>query len=83
MTKRLITLLLTIVSLQVFPQTGTFLPSERFSSGFINDICQDSYGFIWIATENGLNKFDGYRFTTYLHHPDDSTSVNSNIVVSL
>ena len=64
-------------------QTGYFYPSERFSSGLINDICQDSYGYIWIATENGLNRFDGYRFTTYLHHPDDSTTLSSNIVVKL
>ena len=64
-------------------QTGPFFPSERFSSGLINDICQDRYGYMWIATENGLNRFDGYRFTTYLHHPDDSTTLSSNIVVKL
>ena len=60
-----------------------FYPAERLSSGLINDICQDQYGYMWIATENGLNKFDGYRFTTYLHNPDDSTSLGSNIVVKL
>ena len=32
---------------------------------------------------SGLNRFDGYRFTTYLHHPDDSTTLSSNIVVKL
>ena len=53
-----------LVSVLVFGQAGHFIPSERFSSGIINDICQDKYGFIWIATENGLNKYDGYRFTT-------------------
>ena len=68
---------------RVFGQAGTFIPSERFSSGIINDICQDKYGFIWIATENGLNKYDGYRFTTYLHQPDDSTTLSSNIVTTL
>ena len=67
----------------VIAQTGLFFPAERFSSGLINDICQDRYGYMWIATENGLNKFDGYRFTTYLHHPDDSTTLSSNIVVKL
>lgn len=72
-----------MLCLRAFGQTGQFIPSERFSSGLINDVCQDSYGYIWIATENGLNKFDGYRFTTYLSHPDDSTTLNSNIVTSL
>ena len=74
--------LLSVVSL-VFGQTGYFYPSERFSSGLINDVCQDQHGYIWIATENGLNKFDGYRFTTYLHQPDDAATLNSNIVVKL
>jgi ligand-binding sensor domain-containing protein len=46
-------------------------------------MCQDRYGYMWIATENGLNRFDGYRFTTYYHHKGDSTSLGSNIVVSL
>ena len=64
-------------------QAGQFLPSERFSSGLINDICQDKYGYVWIATENGLNKFDGYRFTTYLSNPADTTTLASNIVTSL
>ncbi|MBQ2209654.1 MAG: hypothetical protein II404_06795 [Prevotella sp.] len=60
-------------------QAGYFIPSERFSSGLINDICQDRYGYLWIATDYGLNKFDGYRFTQYLHHPDDSTTMSSNV----
>ena len=73
------------ISLFVFAygQAGYFFPSFRFSSGKINDICQDQYGYIWIATENGLNKFDGYRFTTYLHQPDNEGSLSSNIVVKV
>ena len=63
--------------------TGQYIPSDRFSSGLINAMCQDRYGYMWIATENGLNRFDGYRFTTYYHHKGDSTSLGSNIVVSL
>lgn len=72
-----------LYSLMTFGQTGHFISSERFSSSLINDICQDKYGYIWIATDNGLNKYDGYRFTTYLSRPDDSTTLNSNIVTSL
>ena len=64
-------------------RTGQFIASDRFSSGLINCIYQDQYGYMWIATENGLNKFDGYRFTTYFHHKGDSTSLGSNIVCSL
>lgn len=75
----LLLLLTMAVSLSGFGQAGHFFPSERFSSGLINDVCQDKYGYIWIATDYGLNKFDGYRFTQYLHQPEDSTSIGSNV----
>ena len=61
-------------------QTGYYIPSERFSSGLINDLCQDQYGYMWIATDYGLNKFDGYRFTTYLNHEQDTTTIGNNVV---
>lgn len=81
--RQIFLLLLSAVSLMAFGYAGHFFPSERFSSGLINDICQDKYGYIWMATENGLNKFDGYHFTTYLSNPDDSTTLSSNIVTCL
>ncbi|MFC2089123.1 two-component regulator propeller domain-containing protein, partial [Calditrichota bacterium] len=46
-------------------------------------ILQDNYGFMWIGTEDGLNKFDGYKFTVYRHDPDDSSSLKSNWITSL
>jgi signal transduction histidine kinase/DNA-binding response OmpR family regulator/ligand-binding sensor domain-containing protein len=81
-------LLLTILAVLTFvvsgrAQTGQFYPSELFSSGLINKVCQDRYGYIWVATDYGLNRFDGYRFTTFLHHDEDSTSLYNNTVVSL
>lgn len=38
---------------------------ESLSSNLISSICQDSQGYIWIATEYGLNRFDGVYFTQY------------------
>ena len=73
----------TLICAAAHALTGQYIPSDRFSSGLINAMCQDRYGYMWIATENGLNKFDGYRFTTYYHHNGDSTSLGSNIVTSL
>ena len=64
-------------------QAGNYISSERFSSGLINDICQDNYGYIWVATDCGLNRYDGYHFKQYLHLPGDTTTIASNIVVSL
>ena len=83
MMRNLLLLVLLSVFGHSFGQTGQYYPSERFSSGLINDVCQDKYGYIWIATENGLNKFDGYRFTTYLHQSGNKSTLNSNIVVKL
>ena len=59
MRRLFLSLLLSAIAFTGFGQAGQFFPSERFSSGLINDVCQDQYGYIWIATENGLNKFDG------------------------
>ncbi|MDR1718174.1 MAG: response regulator [Prevotella sp.] len=38
---------------------------EGLSNNYIADICQDGKGLIWIATESGLNRFDGRSFTVY------------------
>jgi len=64
-------------------QMSYFIPSERFSSSLISCICQDNQGSLWIATDYGLNRFDGYAFQTYLHEENDSTSLQANVVVSL
>ena len=55
-----------------------YVPEDGLSSSFINQIYQDNDGFIWVATESGLNKFDGITFTQYLNTPNDSTSIKSN-----
>jgi signal transduction histidine kinase/ligand-binding sensor domain-containing protein/DNA-binding response OmpR family regulator len=53
---------------------------QGLSQANVWDILQDQYGFIWVATEDGLNLYDGYTFTVYRNNPADSTSIsNSNI----
>ncbi|SHE33033.1 hybrid sensor histidine kinase/response regulator transcription factor [Dysgonomonas macrotermitis] len=62
-------------------QSGRFYsPDNDLSSSLINQVYQDSKGFIWVATENGLNKFDGIKFAAYKHLSGDSTSIKSNYV---
>ena len=41
-------------------------------------VLQSKQGFIWIATRQGLSKFDGHEFTNYTHDPDDPNSIASN-----
>lgn len=53
------------------------------SNNIVYDIFQDKDGFMWIATENGLNRFDGYEFKKYFHDNEDSRSLSSNIVRSI
>jgi len=53
------------------------------SSNIINQIVEDSYGFIWIATPNGLNRFDGSKVITFYFNPADTGSIPSNNVPTL
>ena len=46
----------------------------------INHIYQDSKGYIWVSTEDGLNKYDGAKFVNYKNHFNDSTSLLGNHV---
>lgn len=44
---------------------------------------QDSKGFIWLGTQNGLNRYDGYSFTHYFATPFDSNGLQSNSIIAL
>ena len=57
-----------------------FTTDEDLSSSLINHIYQDSNGMIWVATEDGLNRYDGAKFTTYKHNPEDVHSLSHNYV---
>ncbi|WP_184542163.1 hybrid sensor histidine kinase/response regulator [Mucilaginibacter sp. FT3.2] len=63
-----------------FLHVGT---AEGLSQINVNCIFQDSRGFMWIATRNGLNRYDGYRFITYRYDAKDSTSISNNTVTDI
>ena len=71
------------LSLMVWADSGDLFTSGKLSSSLINCIVQDKYGYIWVGTEYGLSKFDGYRFTNYLHNEEDTTSITDNIISDL
>ncbi|MCP4216805.1 MAG: PAS domain S-box protein, partial [bacterium] len=56
---------------------------EGLSQVTVNCIVQDSKGFIWVGTQDGLNKYDGYKFTVYRHNPKSANSICSNGVTAL
>ena len=63
--------------------TGRLYTSNDLSSSLIRCIIQDKYGFIWVGTNYGLNRFDGYSFSTYLCNPADTTTIQDNGIVQL
>src|SRR5512134_3295621 len=86
--KRSISLILLIICSclmqTLLAQTGTFYsPDKDLSNSLINSIYQDHRNYIWIATEDGLNKFDGVRFTIYKNRHGDNTSIKNNYVITM
>ena len=86
----------TIISLLCFVCAGSQLQAQPgyysfqhlgtgngLSDGRINSIAQDKYGFIWIATNHGLNKFNGYTVETFGTNSLDSNSVPEIIIKDL
>ncbi|MGB0495410.1 MAG: two-component regulator propeller domain-containing protein, partial [Kangiellaceae bacterium] len=49
----------------------------------VNVIFQDSNGFMWFGTYDGLSRYDGYQFVTFKNDPSDVSSISNNIVVSI
>ncbi|MBQ9172183.1 MAG: response regulator [Bacteroidales bacterium] len=49
----------------------------------INSIYQDNWGLIWIATENGLSRFDGMEFSNFRSDRTDSSSLESDLVLGM
>ena len=76
-------------SQQKIPRTLENLKFKRLSveaglsHSTVNCILQDSRGFMWFGTDDGLNKYDGYSFTVYKHNPDDPFSISHNQIWSL
>ena len=83
MKRFLIVFTLVFVTILAWAQSGHFYTSEKLSSNQITNICQDKVGYIWVGTEYGLNKYDGYRFTNYIHETNNPTTLSSNIISSL
>ncbi len=53
---------------------------EGLSQSIVFAIHKDRRGFMWFGTESGLNRFDGYQFTTFYHLAFDSSSISNNAV---
>jgi len=56
---------------------------DGLSANAVNAILKDHYGWMWFATSDGLNRFDGTNFTVYRHKAGDSGSLRANEILSL
>ncbi|MGB5530535.1 MAG: two-component regulator propeller domain-containing protein [Ignavibacteriaceae bacterium] len=62
---------------------GKITGEDGLSNSYVNCLLQDSFGFIWFGTDDGLNRYDGYKIKVYRNNPDDSTSISDNIIWAL
>jgi len=60
-----------------------FTTEEGLPNTAILDIVQGHEGYIWLATDDGLVRYDGYKFVTYRSIPGDSTSLSQNRIEKL
>lgn|GEM_PF-215251 len=55
-----------------------YTEEQGLASGTILGMFKDNTGFIWLLSEEGISRFDGYNFKVFRHNPDDSTSIPNN-----
>ncbi len=53
---------------------------DGLSQSSVTSVVQDKFGFIWIATQDGLNKFNGYDFEVLKHNPKDISTIPDNYI---
>ncbi|MGF7037670.1 two-component regulator propeller domain-containing protein [Mucilaginibacter lappiensis] len=63
-----------------FKQLST---NEGLSQSHVGTIIKDSRGFMWFGTEDGLNKYDGYKFTHYKHDQNNKATIIDNYVLAI
>ena len=56
---------------------------QGLGTPYVIKVLQDKQGFIWVGTQLGLYRYDGYEFKKYHHDPDDATSLAHNYVNTL
>ena len=84
--KRLLTVLfLSLLCMVNYAQGGDdaahithFCEADGYEQSVVNHVIQDSRGFVWLCTWNGLLRYDGYRFHTYKMRPGDNSPLHTN-----
>lgn len=77
------TLFLTFFTVDSVAQRVRLFSAKELGNTSITQIAQDANRYIWVATEFGLLRFDGYHFWQYFHDPDKDHSLPSSFVTSI
>ncbi|MFZ1369915.1 MAG: two-component regulator propeller domain-containing protein, partial [Ferruginibacter sp.] len=72
-----------IATAQSPPAYESISTAQGLSQGMVFDLLQDTEGFIWVATKNGLNRYDGYGFKVFTNDPYNAQSLSSNTLIKL
>ncbi|MCK4820548.1 hypothetical protein KA005_32585 [bacterium] len=77
-----------IIPLVIYPQSPDLkfehlAMDDGLSSNSVSCIFQDSKGFMWFGTRNGLNRYDGNTLKIYQHDPEDPNSISDNRIAAL
>lgn len=80
----IITMMICLFSIQAWAQSGKlFNTDNQLSSNLATQVFQDKSGFIWIATRNGLNNYDGYHINVIKKDMSNFLGLNSNYIISI
>jgi ligand-binding sensor domain-containing protein/signal transduction histidine kinase len=79
---------LTLIFLFFQSDAQTYKPvnislSEGLAQSSVYSIVQDKQGFIWMATQDGLNRYDGLQFKIFRENPFDTTTLSSSYITAL
>lgn len=80
-------MLVNIKSMNVYAYTHlnfrNITNEDGLSQATVESIIQDKKGYIWIGTNDGLNRYNGYDFKVYRHDDEDKNTITNNYIVDL
>ncbi len=72
-----------LITAQTTSVYETISIAQGLSQGMVFDLLQDKDGFIWVATKNGLNRYDGYDFKVFTNDPYNPHTLGGNTILKL